>query len=190
MVRTFAFVSITFSFPSTLSQYIIRHRITCTTPNGKGAKMHTLTTHFMSDLCDKGLKAVQSWTAKKDINMFHKGTVFFSYQRKSSLVIANCNQSRQYRNELLGCASRQWRRGSVSKLCVYSHKLEHHSFSTIISLLHLDLVGVRDSAQYQILLRSWLNSEWKLLGRDKIGRANRSPCLTRTKMCLVEPNGK
>jgi len=39
-------------------------------------------------------------------------------------------------------------------------------------------------------LRSWLSSEWKQLGRKKIGKANMSPFLTRRKMHLMTPKGK
>jgi len=49
---------------------------------------------------------------------------------------------------------------------------------------------MHDSDKYQIYLRSWLNSEWKRLGREKIGKANMSPFLMRRKMRLMTFKGK
>jgi len=51
--------------------------ITWNDPNGPHSTIHTFTSHFMSELRDNGVESVQSWTAKKGINVFNKRIIMF-----------------------------------------------------------------------------------------------------------------
>ena len=42
----------------------------------RDSDVHFFTSHFMTTLKDKGIKAVSSWTANKNINVFKKRLIF------------------------------------------------------------------------------------------------------------------
>ena len=50
-------------------------------PNNPDPDVHVFTSHFMTTLWKEGPKAVSSWTAKKNIDIFEKKLIFIPVNR-------------------------------------------------------------------------------------------------------------
>lgn len=103
------------------------------------SSIHVFTSHFYSSLAKGGPKAVESWTAKKDIDVFRKKMIFIPINKNlhwSLCVVVNSKEiGRKLKNE-----------NDPLPCILFFDSLKAHK---------KDLVAKK--------VNSWLNAEWKRL---------------------------
>jgi len=117
-------------------------------PQGKDSDVHFFTSHFMTTLKKDGPKAVYSWTAKKNIDVFKKKFIFVPVNADlhwSLCVVVNP-----------GLIANTFEDALVPMTA------EHPC------ILFLDSLKMHSKHNYAKHIRKWLNFQWKRLGKGKV----------------------
>lgn len=114
----------------------------------QSSDIHVFTSHFYTTLREDGPKSVQSWTEKKNINIFNKKMVFIPI------------------NQTL-----HW------SLCVLIHPGAvggpNEKRSKYPCMLFMDSLRMHDSETVEKNVYAWLNQEWDRLKKDPPGASRR-----------------
>jgi hypothetical protein len=139
----------------------------CRRCNLAESDIHIFTSHFFSALKKKeGEKAVESWTAKRNIDIFKKKMIFIPINKSlhwSLAVVINAGHIMKNRED-----------GSVTD-----------PFSCI---LFFDSLKVHAKSGVQTHVMKWLNHEWKRLGKHLSTKCEKP--FTKTFFPILDPKGK
>ena len=126
---------------------------------------HFFTSHFYTTLADEGPKAVESWTAKKNIDIFKKKLIFVPINKDlhwSLCVVVNP--------------------GAIM------NSLEKKPDDPLACLIFLDSLNMHRKHVVQKKICAWLNSEWARI-RSKSQEQKKSP-FHRNSLRIFSPKGK
>ena len=118
---------------------MLSRRLTRENDDIENSGVHIFTSHFYSTLRDEGTDSVQSWTEKKNINIFKKKLVFIPINESSHwslCVLVNP--------------------GNVEDSCTNPKK----EYSC---MLFMDSLRMHDSNDIKKNIYRWLNNEWNRL---------------------------
>lgn len=132
----------------------VTFRLTRQNEDLDNSNVHIFTSHFYSTLRDEGSQSVQSWTEKKNINIFKKKLVFIPINESlhwSLCVLVNP--------------------GAVENINIECEKRSKEKYSCMI---FMDSLRMHDSNDVKRNIYRWLNREWKRLkaGESAAGRSS------------------
>jgi sentrin-specific protease 7 len=119
----------------------------------QNSPVHIFSSHFYTTLSEEGHDAVQSWTAKKNVDVFSKNFLFIPVNKSlhwSLCVVVNPG-------DIL--------RSSVS--LVKSEKNDFDNPSPGSCILFLDSLQAHKKNDVAENVRKWLNAEWKRTREDE-----------------------
>jgi Ulp1 family protease len=133
--------------------------------NKPSTDFHFFTSHFYTTLADEGPGAVESWTAKKNIDIFKKKLIFIPINKDlhwSLCVVVNPGAIR------------------------FSSNKNRTKNDPLSCLIFLDSLNMHRKAKVQSNISKWLNSEWERLRK-------KSECqnpFTKKAFRIFSPTGK
>ena len=154
----------------TRSSLFVLHRLT-RKEDRETSPLHIFSSHFYTTLSEDGTDAVESWTARKNIDIFSKRFIFIPINKNLhwSLCVV-VNPAHILERSKLSCES-------------FSEEEEKTPFSCI---LFLDSLKAHRKDVVARNVRNWLNAEWKRLRRPQ----SKSRPFNRDTMEVLAPNSK
>lgn len=131
--------------------------------------VHFFTSHFYSTLAKGGPKAVTSWTAKKNIDIFTKKFIFIPINQSLHWSLCVVVNPGEIRNEIDEC------------------NIEVDDDSLFPCILFFDSLRAHRKNVIAKNVRNWLNSEWERLEKAK-APYEEAPFTNKT-MKVFDPRG-
>jgi Ulp1 family protease len=135
--------------------------------------VHVFTSHFYTTLAEGGPKSVESWTSKKNIDIFQKKMIFIPINKSlhwSLCVVMN----------------------PIDIVSNFEKPQGHGSNDPFPCILFLDSLKAHEKQVVAKQIHCWLNAEWERLGKavsHKAPESTENP-FTMTTMKVIAPRSK